>query len=265
MPRFFVDPKQIQDNRITITGGDVNHIRNVLRMKKGDELTLCDGQGKDYFCTILEMGTDRVYAQIENSWDSYVELGTKLYLFQGLPKGDKMDLIVTKAVELGAYEVIPVVTARTISRPSPEKLKKKCARWQALAESGAKQSGRGIIPQIVQPMNFEEALQKATHLSAVLMPYERAQGIEASRELIRSLRGADSIGIFIGPEGGFDSAEVLKAQEAGAHTITLGRRILRTETAGLTVLSILMFELEIDEGERISGSGDKEQGSGYLL
>ena len=244
MPRFFVKPDQVDDTSITITGNDVNHIRNVLRMRCGEEVSVSDGQGKDYFCTIASLDKDQVCLHIENSWDSYVELPTKLYLFQGLPKGDKMDLIVNKAVELGVFEIIPVVTARTIVHLDPKKALKKVERWQALCESAAKQSGRGLIPKVAPVTAFKDALKMAAGMDAVIMPYEQAKGMDEARRAVRGMKGKTSIGIFIGPEGGFDPAEVLMAQEAGAVTMTLGKRILRTETAGLAVLSILMFELE---------------------
>lgn len=142
MPRFFVDPSQVQENCIVIQGNDVNHIRNVLRMRPGDELSLSDGQGMDYFCRILSIERDEVRLSIENSWKSYVELPVKLYLFQGLPKADKMEFIIQKAVELGVYEIIPVRTNRVIVKLDEKKEAKKIARWQQIAEGGAKQSGQ---------------------------------------------------------------------------------------------------------------------------
>lgn len=244
MPRFFVGPEQVKDDTITITGPDVNHIKNVLRMGCGDEVSISDGCGRDYFCTIESVNRDAVCLHIENSWDSYVELGTKLYLFQGLPKADKMELIIQKAVELGVYEIIPVVTARTIVRLDDKKEAKKLARWQQISESAAKQSGRAIIPGILSPKSFKEALDYARTLDCGLIPYERAKGMDAARDIVRSMHGMKSIGIFIGPEGGFEEGEVAAAQAAGIRPMTLGRRILRTETAGLAVLAVLMFELD---------------------
>ena len=253
MPRFFVQPGQVEDRTITVTGSDVNHIKNVLRMSCGDTLSVSDGCGRDYFCTIRELGRDEVLLNIENSWDSYVELGTKLYLFQGLPKGDKMELIIQKAVELGVYEIIPVMTARTIVKLDEKKSARKLERWQSVSESAAKQSGRGVIPRVAPPVTFKEALAMAGTLDACIMPYERAEGMDAARSLVRSLRSCRSIGIFIGPEGGFDPDEAKAAEAAGLHTMTLGRSIMRTETSGLAVLSILMFELE--DGSDINRRG----------
>ena len=239
MPRFFVNPSQVGEDSIVIQGNDVNHIRNVLRMRPGDELSLSDGQGTDYFCRIQSMERDEICLSIENSWKSYVELPVKLYLFQGLPKGEKMELIIQKAVELGAYEIIPVRTNLDAKKEA-----KKIARWQQIAESGAKQSGRGMIPAVKPVMSLAEALAYAKSLDGILIPYEKAEGIKKTREIIAGLKGKKSVGIFIGPEGGFDEAEVEAAMAAGAMPVTLGRRILRTETAGLTMLSILMFEFE---------------------
>ena len=244
MPRFFVDRSQVQGEEIVIQGNDVNHIKNVLRMRPGDELSLSDGEGMDYFCKISSIERDEVRVNIENSWNSYVELPVKLYLFQGLPKGDKMELIIQKAVELGVYEIIPVRTKRAIVKLDDKKESKKIARWQQIAEGGAKQSGRGLIPEVKSVMNFAEALKYAASLDAALIPYEKAEGIEKTREIVHGLKGKQSVAVFIGPEGGFDETEIEAAMSAGACPVTLGRRILRTETAGLTMLSILMFEFE---------------------
>ena len=174
MPRFFVNPSQVGEDSIIIQGNDVNHIRNVLRMRPGDELSLSDGQGTDYFCRIQSMERDEICLSIENSWKSYVELPVRLYLFQGLPKGEKMELIIQKAVELGAYEIIPVRTNRAIVKLDAKKEVKKIARWQQIAESGAKQSGRGMIPAVKPVMGLAEALAYAKSLDGILLPYEKA-------------------------------------------------------------------------------------------
>lgn len=247
MARFFVSPGQIGPASVSIFDGDVNHIRKVLRMKEGDELTVSDGNGTDYFCRIRSISEEVVVCDIVDSWTSYVELPVKLHLFQGLPKADKMELIIQKAVELGAYEIVPVAMSRSIVKLDEKKAGKKTARWQGISESGAKQSGRAIIPEVKSPMSYKNALEYAKTLDAIIVPYEKADGIEVSRELISKLcsdENIKSIGIFIGPEGGFAEKEVEQALEAGATPITLGRRILRTETAGLAVLSILMYQLE---------------------
>lgn len=244
MPRFFASPEQIQETVIVLNGSDINHIRNVLRMSVGDEMTISDGCGRDYFCEISTLSSDAVELVIKNSWDSYSELPVKLYLFQGLPKADKMELIIQKAVELGVYAVIPVEMMRSVVKLDTKKAAKKQERWQEIARSAAKQSGRGQIPEVMAPVSFKAALKLAAGLDALLLPYEGAEGMTEARSLVQTMKGKQSIGIFIGPEGGFDLSEVEAAQAAGAGILTLGRRILRTETAGMAILSILMFELE---------------------
>ena len=244
MPRFFVDKNNISDTQIKIYGIDVNHIKNVLRMKIGEELSVCDGEGTDYGCTIAELDTNEITLDINNSNASDTELKQKLYLFQGLPKSDKMELIIQKAVELGVYEIIPVQTMRSIVKIDAKKEDKKIARWQQISESAAKQSGRGIIPKIKSPISFKDALSYAKTLNASIIPYEKAKCIDKTKTIVASLKNNESVGIFIGPEGGFDEKEIELALSQGISPVTLGKRILRTETAGLTILSILMFQAE---------------------
>ena len=236
MYHFYTERSNISETRITLTGEDVNHIKNVLRMKPGEELIICDGEGA-------------VTADILESFGSKAELSTRLYLFQGMPKKDKMEMIIQKAVELGVYEIVPVMTKRVIVKLDDEKKEqRKLERWQAISESAAKQSGRGIIPKIHPVIGYKEALEYASTLDVNLIPYENADssecGMENSRAVIRELHGKQSAGIFIGPEGGFEESEIEKAIGAGFKCISLGRRILRTETAGLAALSVIMFELD---------------------
>lgn len=245
---FYVENGQIGEHTITITGNDVNHIKNVLRMQKGEKLIICDGQGTDYYCSIADFSKDEVIAEILEMNDTKTELNTKIYLFQGLPKKDKMELIIQKAVELGVHEVIPVSMKRCVAKiEDKKKEQKKLERWQTIATSAAKQSGRGMIPKVQGVMSFRDALEKAKELEFTIIPYEQAEGMAESKKLIEKACKKKSIGIFIGPEGGFDDAEIQKAREAGFSTISLGKRILRTETAGLTILSILMFQIETEE------------------
>ncbi|MBE6572818.1 MAG: 16S rRNA (uracil(1498)-N(3))-methyltransferase [Ruminococcaceae bacterium] len=246
MPRFFTDESMINDNNIKITGPDVNHIRNVLRMQEGESITVCDGNGTDHKCIISSIDREEIILDIKSSSPSSSELGQRLYLFQGLPKSDKMELIIQKAVELGVYEIIPVATMRAIVKIDAKKEDKKIARWQQIAQAAAKQSGRGVIPKIKNPMTFKEALSYASELDGVIIPYENAEGIEHARNVISELKDKNSVGIFIGPEGGFDTTEIEAAQKSNVIPISLGKRILRTETAGLTILSILMFQAEKD-------------------
>ena len=244
MPRFFVDPSQVEGDRIIIRGGDVNHIRNVLRMRTADGLSVSDGQGRDYYCHIEQMDPEKICLRIDNSWDSYVDLPVRLTLFQGIPKGDKMDWIVQKAVELGAHAVVPFSAKRSIVKLDEKKAKKKQERWQAIAKGAAEQSGRSRIPEVRQVTTFAGALDAASDLDVILIPYELEDGMEKTARTIENIAPGQSVGIFIGPEGGFEETEVEQAKERGAQPVTLGKRILRTETAGLTTLSILMYHLE---------------------
>lgn len=246
MQRFFVEPHQIDEeaHQIHITGSDVNHISNVLRMKTGEELWISDGSKYEYRCTIESFEPDEVLLHIVYSQEPEYELACRIYLFQGLPKADKMELIIQKAVELGAYEIIPVETKRCVVKLDGRKSAKKTARWQQIAESAAKQSKRMLIPNVHEVLTFREALKYAESMDVRLVPYELARGMQETKEILAGIEPGQSVGIFIGPEGGFEEKEIEAAIEGGAKPITLGRRILRTETAGLAILSVLMFQLE---------------------
>lgn len=245
MYQFFVEPSQIQGNRITITGKDVNHIKNVLRMKAGEEISISNGvDGKDYRCGIEELLDEEIICSLRFIKEDGVELPAKVYLFQGLPKADKMELIIQKAVELGVHAVIPVSCKRAVVKLDEKKAKSKIARWQQIAEAAAKQSKRGIIPEIKTVLSMKEAVALAEQCEVKLIPYELAEGMEKTKEIMNSLKPGEDIAIFIGPEGGFEESEVQLAIENGIVPITLGKRILRTETAGMTVLSWIMYQLE---------------------
>ena len=244
MYQFFVEPYQINGKEIVITGTDVNHIKNVLRMKIGEELSVSNGQdGKEYRCGIVSMDEEKVKCELRFIKDG-VELSSKVYLFQGLPKADKMELIVQKMVELGVYEIIPVAAKRCVVKLDEKKAKSKVARWQSIAEAAAKQSKRGVIPQVTEVCSFAEAVKRASAMEVKLIPYELAEGMEKTKKLIESVKPGQNIAIFIGPEGGFEEDEVSEALAEGIEPVTLGRRILRTETAGFTVMSWLMYQLE---------------------
>lgn len=245
MYQFFVEPGQIQGNKIIITGGDVNHIKNVLRMRPGEELSVSNGtDGKEYRCGIETLSEEEIVCELRFVKEEGVELPSKIYLFQGLPKGDKMELIIQKAVELGVYEVIPVSCARAVVKLDEKKAKGKTARWQGIAQAAAKQSRRGIIPKVKEVMSFKEAVIYSRCAEIRMIPYELAEDMEKTRELIGSLKPGRDVAIFIGPEGGFAGEEVETAVKEGISPITLGRRILRTETAGMAVLSMIMYHLE---------------------
>lgn len=245
MYRFFVEPWQIQDKKVIITGSDVNHIKNVLRLKNGEEIAVSNGiDGKEYRCGIEAYTDAEVLCTLRFIKEDGVELPSKVYLFQGLPKADKMELIVQKAVELGACEVIPVATKRSVVKLDEKKAVAKVGRWQTIAEAAAKQSRRSVVPAVHRVVDMKEAVEYAKGMDVKLIPYEFAQNMEHTRKLIGEVKPGQSIAVFIGPEGGFEESEVQAATEAGAEPMTLGRRILRTETAGLTVLSWLMYQLE---------------------
>ena len=244
MHHFFVSPNQIDDKYVTITGGDVNHIKNVLRMKVNEELLISNGQDKDYYCKIEAISDDEIKALILDEEFEGTELPTELYLFQGLPKSDKMELIIQKAVELGVKEIIPVATKRCVVKLDNKKEASKLKRWQAISESAAKQSRRTIIPEVSSVVTFKEAINRAKEFELGIIPYENFKDMKETREVLEKVQKGIKIGIFIGPEGGFEESEVQYALENGIHPISLGKRILRTETAGLAILSVLMFEIE---------------------
>lgn len=247
MLHLFADPSDVQDELLTITGPEVNHIRNVMRLKPGEEISVSiGGDGKEYRYGIESYTEDSVLCRLRFVKDKEVELPVKALLFQGLPKADKMDLIVQKAVELGAAEIIPVSMERCVVKLDAGKAAKKTARWQTIAESAASQSRRSIIPRILAPMSMREAVEYAKEQTEVrVIPYELQEDDGSVKQYLESLKEGQSVSIFIGPEGGFAPGEVELAKEAGIRPISLGRRILRTETAGLAILSWLIYILEI--------------------
>ena len=246
MYRFFIKEEQIHDGMIEICGSDVNHIKNVLRMKTGDKVYLSNGSDLEYECSLLEWTDDTILAKIEDVHGMETELPVKITLYQGLPKGDKMEMIVQKAVELGVAEIVPVAMKRCVVKLDAKKAAKKVQRWNEIAKSAAKQSKRGLIPEVKPVMSFKEAVEYGKSMDMLLIPYEDAKGIAHSREVVETVKDKKSLGIYIGPEGGFPEEEVSFSMKAGAEPVTLGHRILRTETAGMTLLSILMFMLEED-------------------
>lgn len=245
MYKFFVEPSQIQDKRIVITGSDVNHIKNVLRMKIGEEIAVSNGiDNREYRCGIEEYTDHEVVCKLRFVKEDRVELPAQIYLFQGLPKADKMELIIQKAIELGAYEVIPVAAKRCVVKLDDKKAAAKVSRWKGIAEAAAKQSKRGVIPDVHSVMSMREAIEYARNMDVKLIPYELAEDMERTKSAIEAVGSGEKIAVFIGPEGGFEESEIQAALEAGIEPVTLGKRILRTETAGLTVLAWLMYQLE---------------------
>ena len=251
MYHFFVAPEQIFDTSVIITGKDVNHIKNVLRLKIGDEISISNGtDGREYRCGIEEITDTEVNCKLRFIKEDGVELPAKVFLFQGIPKGDKMEIIIQKTVELGVHEIIPVEMKRCVVKIDKKKSKSKTARWQSISEAAAKQSRRMVVPHVHDVMAYSEALEYARDMDVKLVPYEMeslmdgAQGMDGTRKIIDSVQPGERIAVFIGPEGGFDGEEIKKALSLGMKTITLGRRILRTETAGMTVMSWIMYRLE---------------------
>lgn len=246
MHHFFVAPDQIEEDCIRITGPDVNHMRNVLRMKNGEELLISDGTGKDYRCRVLALEKEQVLAEIESVCGESGELPSRIWLFQGLPKSDKMELIIQKAVELGASGIVPVVTKHTVVKLDARKEDARVKRWQAIAESAAKQSRRSVMPEVSRVMTLKEAFECMDEkgFQVRLIPYENSEGMEAVKRVMDQVKPGRDVAVFIGPEGGFDESEIEMALEWDVTPVSLGKRILRTETAGLTVLSALMLRLE---------------------
>lgn len=247
MYQFFIEASGVkeQDREIIITGADVNHIKNVLRMRTGEKITAVEEQtGSKYLCEIREITPENVVCEMISIEDAETELPAKIFLFQGLPKGDKMELILQKAVELGCFEVIPVVCKRCVVKLEEKKKKSRVERWQSISEAAAKQSGRQVIPHVHDVMAFSEALSYAAGMDVRLIPYERTADMAETKRRLEAVGKGERIAVFIGPEGGFEETEIEAAESAGVIPVTLGRRILRTETAAITVLSWLMYFLE---------------------
>ena len=242
MYQFFIEDENAAEDFVTIEGSDVNHIKNVLRMKPGEEIAVSNGtDGKEYRCGIEELLEEEIICTLRFIKEDGLELPARVTFFQGLPKADKMELIIQKAVELGAFQVIPVSMKRCVVKLDEKKADAKIKRWQGIAEAAAKQSKRGVIPTVAPVMSYVQAVKTASEMDLKLVPYELAEGMPQTKQLIESARPGQQIAIFIGPEGGFDAAEVQLAKQYGATPATLGPRILRTETAPLAALSVLMY------------------------
>lgn len=243
MNRFFIKRENIKNDEITVFGEDVQHISKVLRLQTDDKIVLCDGEGNDYLAAILGMDKNSIRTGIIEKKPSKGEPDIEVVLYQGIPKSTKMDLIIQKCTEMGVKRIVPVFTVRTIVKLESEKdERKKVERWTKIAEEAAKQSGRGIVPIIDMPVTFNEALNDAAKLDTSIIPYELEESLSIKKALVRDK--VTSIGFFVGPEGGFDSGEVHKAKDMGAVPVTLGSRILRTETAGIVVLASIMYEYD---------------------
>lgn len=248
MPKFFVTNKCINNNEITIMGEDVNHIKNVLRKKIGDKLTICNADiSIDYLCEIVEFEEEEIKCNIVEKLETNSESDIKVTILQGLPKADKMELVIQKAVELGAYDITPVEMKRCVVKITDKDKTKKIQRWQKIAEVAAKQSGRNIIPKINNVISIKNICNLCTEYDIVIVAYENEKENKLKYE-IEKLKSKKTdnlkIAILIGPEGGIDEIEIALLKEHGAKIVTLGNRILRTETVALNVLSIIMYEFE---------------------
>ena len=250
MPKFFVKEEQIQENQIIILGQDVNHIKKVLRAKIGDELQICNSQnGENFLCEIDNLEEEKIICQIKEKIQEQVESNIEVTIFQGLPKADKMEYIIQKSVELGVYDITPEEMKRCVVKLNEKDKSKKIERWQKISEVAAKQCGRDIIPQINNIINIKNICNLIQEYDMVLVAYENEEKntLKEQLENIKKQNNSKSkvkIGIIIGPEGGLEEKDVETLKENGAKVITLGRRILRTETVALNVLSIIMYELE---------------------
>lgn len=247
MDQFFIEASCVKEDRIMVTGPDVKHMNNVLRLRRGESVQLVEpASGLTYTCTIDEISSDVVVCVIDDVQSESRELPVEITLYQGLPKSDKLEFVIQKAVEMGASRIVPVAMKRSVVKLTADKADKKLARWNSIAASAAAQSRRGKIPEVSAPMSYDDAIRDTAGCDVILLPYELASGMESTRQVMDSLKESKprSIGIFIGPEGGFDNSEVERAREAGAHIITLGNRILRTETAPIAILAWLTYLFE---------------------
>lgn len=247
MQQFFVEEGQILPPEITILGGDHNHIKNVLRMRPGERIRISTGTGRNYFAQISRVEQQETVALIEGEAPD-TELPCSVTLYQGIPKGDKLELIIQKATELGVRRIVPVAMRNCVSRPDERKAAKKRTRWQAIAKSAAAQAKRSVIPEVALPMPYASAMAEAAEKAEktggeVLLPYENAEGMGATREALGEIGQGSSVSIFVGPEGGFDPAELEGLPEC-VRRITLGKRILRTETAGPALLAMIGLMIE---------------------
>lgn len=235
MPRFFTN--EIDENNITLTGSGAVHVGRSLRMKPGEPLTVCCG-GIDYNCEISEITSDTVYLSLKEKVVCAAEPNIEVTLFQAVPKMDKLEYIIQKSVELGVSRIVPMLTRRCVSRPDERDFAKKLARLNKIAAEAAKQSGRGIIPQVTPIVSYKNALEMMKKLDQNVLLYEEEGGVSFGEV---DLTGAKTVGLVIGSEGGFDREEAEACTAVGAAQVWLGKRILRCETAPITALSILMF------------------------
>jgi 16S rRNA (uracil1498-N3)-methyltransferase len=248
MHKFFINKENIFGDKLHITGDDVNHIYKVLRLNNGDIVIASNGEGREYISRIIEISKRAVVCEIIEEFDNLSEPPVKITLFQGLPKAQKMELIIQKGVEIGLCRIQPVITQRVVVKTEGKDITNKLERWRRISEEASKQSNRGVIPEILEPISFDSAIEKIKSFDLAIIPYEKEKG-NGLKSVLMENSNAKSIGVIIGPEGGFDESEIDKCMEKGVIPVTLGPRILRTETAGIAVSSMILYELG-DMGRR---------------
>ena len=241
MHKFFVTEENIKNGYISITGEDVQHITKVLRLRQKDEIKVCSS-GKEYICDISEILKNEIICKINESFPNNSEANIEITLFQGIPKAQKMDLIIQKCVEIGVVSIIPVITQRVIVKIEDRDISTKIERWRRISAEAAKQSNRGIIPKICDPISFDSSIQHLRDMDLAIIPYENEKHY-GLKNILKTKFNIKKIGIFIGPEGGFDTTEIDKCLINNVHPVTLGPRILRTETAGFVAATIILYEL----------------------
>ncbi len=251
MARFFLSQTQIEGDTVNVKGADAHHIARVLRMRVGETLIVCDMQKNEYLCSITDIHDHCVTARIRQRKKNDTELPCSVHVYQSLPKGDKMEYIVQKAVELGAAALTPVLSARCVSKPDADAAAHKCRRWQRIAEEAAKQCGRGIVPCVKPVTALDQAMRQAAQTGTLSLFCYEGDGtvslkkiLEENGQLLTQKQDAE-VSVFIGPEGGYDVEEVDAARSHGFPIVGLGKRILRCETASGFVLSCIGFALEL--------------------
>lgn len=244
MPRFFVNKNNIEENRILISGSDAHHIARSLRMAEGDEAIVCDGEGAEFRCILTRIRDEECECEIIEALGSDAESPVSITLCMAYPKGDKLEVIIQKSVELGCDRIIPFESSRCIKRPKAEKVEKQTARLQRIAEEAAKQCGRAKIPTVSSPLSFKQMLDLARESDLSLLCYENEDGLTV-KDALKKAAAPKSISLIVGAEGGFSAEEALAATEAGCLSVSLGKRILRCETAPLFALSAISYELEL--------------------
>lgn len=240
MTRFFINTEEMKQDFIVLTGTNAQHAK-VLRLKNGDNVLVCDGCGKECLCTISDVSDGQISLVVRDSRETETEAAVSVSVYMAFSKGDKLEHVIQKATELGAFEIVAFPSARCVSRPDDKSVRKKLERWQKIAASAAEQSGRGRIPQVYALASYQEALDRAALAEKAILFYENEDAVTLRMSLEKSQW--KSVSLMTGPEGGFETAEVEKARSAGLEVCTLGKRILRCETAPLCALSAVMYHV----------------------